>query len=217
MKVKNVVICAAGLGSRLGLDLPKCLVKVGSKRVIDYLLETLHDVPNIRMVVGFKENEVMEYVRSIRKDVVFVRNPNFRTTTNAYSLYLGSRDFSEPFMNIDGDMIINRKQFSHFVATIQKDSDLIGVTKSYTEDAVFVQLNGQNEVVRFSRDKISDLEWNGVAYFSKAKIRETGKYVYQELENYLPIKAVEIKTFEVDTPTDMDYVNSNLNEYLDEI
>src|SRR5690554_2474011 len=88
MKVKNVVICAAGLGSRLGLDTPKCLVKLGKHRLIYYLLETLKAVENISIVVGFKEEEVIEYVKSIREDVVFVRNPDYSTTTNSYSLHL---------------------------------------------------------------------------------------------------------------------------------
>lgn len=211
MKINNVVICAAGLGSRLGLDMPKCLVKVGTHRIIYYLLEVLKDVPNIRMVVGFKEEDVIDYVRSIRKDVIFVRNPHYQTTTNAYSLYLGSHDLKEPFMNIDGDMLISQAQFDYFVSNIQEKEDLIGVTKSYTQDAVFTELNENNQVVRFSRDKISNLEWTGIAYFSNAKIRKEGKYVYQELENYLPIKAIEIECFEIDTPEDMDYVTTRFD------
>ncbi len=210
MKINTVVICAAGLGSRLGLDMPKCLVKVGQHRIIYYLLQVLKDVPNIRMVVGFKEEEVIDYVRSLRKDVVFVRNANYQNTTNAYSLYLGSHDLTEPFMNIDGDMLISEEQFHYFVSNVKAGEDLIGVTKSYTQDAVFVGVNDKNEVVQFSRDKISNLEWTGIAYFSNAKIRQEGKYIYQELENYLPIKAIEIECFEVDTPEDMDYVTSRI-------
>ncbi len=213
MKVNNVIICAAGLGSRLGLDMPKCLVKVGTHRIIYYLLEVLKDVPNIRIVVGFKEEEVINYVRSIREDVVFVRNPNYQTTTNAYSLYLGSHDIKEPFMNIDGDMLISKTQFQYFVDNIKEGEDLIGVTKSYTQDAVFVGLNERNQVERFSRDKISDLEWTGISYFVNAKITKEGQYVYQELEKYLPINALEIECFEVDTPDDMDYVTNKLDRF----
>lgn len=215
MKVKNVVICAAGLGSRLGLDMPKCMVKVGPYRIIYYLLKVLKDVPNIRMVVGFKEEEVINYVRSIRKDVVFVRNSSYQSTTNAYSLYLGSHDLTEPFMNIDGDMLISKEQFQYFIDNIKEGEDLIGVTKSYTQDAVFVGLNENEQVERFSREKISDLEWTGVAYFANAKIRKEGKYIYQELENYLPVRALEIECFEIDTPEDMDYVTSRLDRIYD--
>lgn len=211
MKVKNAVICAAGLGSRLGLDTPKCLVKVGSYRIIDYILSVLNDVPNVRIVVGFKEEEVIKYVKSIRKDVVFVRNPDYMTTTNAYSLYLGSHDLQEPFINIDGDTLISQKQFDKFVNRIEEEKDLIGITKSYTEDAVYVKLNAQQEIVQFSREKVSDFEWTGLAYFAKARVEQNGKYVYQELEKFLPINTVEIEIFEIDTLEDMDYVLNNLD------
>lgn len=211
MKIKNAVICAAGLGSRLELDMPKCLVEVGGKMIIEYLLDVLKDVPNIRVVVGFKEEEVIKAVKSIRKDVVFVRNPNYQTTSNSYSLYLGSRDFAGPFLNIDGDMLISRTEFKKFENAIIENEDLIGVGHAYTEDAVFVELNDNNEVVRFSRDKISDLEWTGIAYFSKIKISKEGKYVYQELENKLPIRAYKVVCFEIDTPADLDYAQNNFH------
>ena len=209
MKVKNAVICAAGIGSRLELDMPKCLVEINGKRIIYYLLKALEDVPNVRVVVGFKEEEVIEYVRSIRKDVVFVRNQNYRSTTNSFSLYLGSKDFNAPFINIDGDNLITKENFQKFVDTIKPDQDLIGVTPSYTEDAVFAKLNDNNEIVEFSREPISNYEWTGVAYFAKTKIKKDGKYIYQELEDNLPIKACIIECFEVDTPQDLEYVSKN--------
>jgi choline kinase len=208
VKVDTVVICAAGLGSRLGLDTPKCLVKIGNHPLIYYLLKVLKDVKNVRMVVGFKEEEVINYVRSIRNDVLFIRNKNYMSTTNAYSLYLGSYDLKAPFMNIDGDMYIDQANFDKFCSSIHENEDLIGVTKSYTEDAVLVKVNEKNEVVAFSRDKISDLEWTGIAYFSNITISKEGKYVYQEIEKYLPVKAIEIECFEIDTPRDLEILSN---------
>jgi choline kinase len=209
MKVKNAVICAAGIGSRLELDMPKCLVEVNGHKIIYYLLKVLENVPNIRVVVGFKEDEVIDYVRSIRKDVVFVRNPDYRSTSNSYSLYLGSKDLQEPFINIDGDNLITRENFQKFVDAIIPDQELIGVTESFTEDAVFTRLDEQGNITEFSREKISNYEWTGLAYFAKIKIRKEGKYIYQELESQLPAKACIVECFEVDTPQDLEYVSRN--------
>jgi choline kinase len=211
MKIKNAIICAAGLGSRLGLDMPKCLVSIGNKPLIFHLLKALEGVPNIRVVVGFKEDEVIKYVKSIRPDVVFVRNLNYFSTTNAYSLFLGSHDLSEPFLNIDGDMYITKENLQLFDSKIVEGQDLIGVTKSYTEDAVFVLLDDQSRVIEFSREKISDFEWTGIAYFSNVKIQRDGKYVYQELEKVLPIKACEVVCYEIDTPKDLEFVTAKIS------
>jgi choline kinase len=210
MKFNNVVICAAGLGSRLGLNMPKCLVKLGNKPLIYHLLKALEDVPNIRIVVGFKEGEVIDYVQQIRKDVVFVRNPDYMTTSNSYSLYLGSRDLKEPFLNIDGDLFITRENLELFNNQIIEGKDLIGITRSYTEDAVYTVLNKQNEIVEFTREKKSDFEWTGLAYFATIKISKEGKYVYQEIEPKLPIKACEVECYEIDTPRDLEIVTNKL-------
>ena len=213
MKIKNAVICAAGLGSRLGLDMPKCLVHINNKPLIYYLLQALTEVPNVRVVVGFKENEVINMVKSIRKDVVFVRNPNYMSTTNAYSLYLGSHDLSEPFLNIDGDMYITKHNLELFDAQIEIGKNLVAVTKSYTEDAVYTEVDDKGMLQRFSREKISDLEWTGIAYFSSFKIKPNGGYVFQELESYLPIKTCNVECYEIDTPQDMEYVSNIINTF----
>jgi choline kinase len=211
MKVKNAVICAAGLGSRLGLDTPKCLVKLGKHRLIYYLLDILKDVENVRIVVGFKEEEVIEYVRNIREDVVFVRNPDYSSTTNSYSLYLGSHDLQEPFVTIDGDMIIDHKNFKIFVDAIDVNEDLIAITESKTEDAVFVKIDNNNLLTEFSREPISKFEWSGIAYFANFKVSKDGKYVYQEIEPHLPMKSVFIECWEIDTPGDLDLVMNEVS------
>ncbi len=206
MKVKNVVICAAGLGSRLGLDMPKCLVKLGKHRLIYYLLDILRDIENVRIVVGFKEEDVIDYVKSIREDVVFVRNPDYNTTTNSYSLHLGSHDLKDPFITIDGDMIIDPENFQHFVNAIDVNEDLIGLTKAKTEDAVFAKTDDNQNITAFSRKPISKYEWSGIAYFANFKVSENGQYIYQEIEPHLPIKSVLMECWEIDTPGDLDLV-----------
>ncbi len=211
MKIKNAVICAAGLGSRLGLDRPKCLVEMNDKPLIYYILDVLKDVENIRIVVGFKEEEVINTVRKIREDVIFVRNPDYQNTTNAYSLYLGSHDLNEPFINIDGDMYLEKIEFNKFLDSVIENENLIAYTRSYTEDAVNIRLNDKHQVVEFSREKISNYEWTGIAYFSNIKIAKEGKYVYQELEDKLPIKGVEIECYEVDTQKDLEVLYRKLN------
>ena len=211
MKIKNVVICAAGLGSRLGLDSPKCLVKLGKHRLIYYLLQILKDVENIRIVIGFKEEEVIEYVKGIREDVVFVRNPDYSTTSNSYSLYLGSHDLNEPFVTIDGDMIIDQENFQKFVDAIDINEDLIAVTEAKTEDAVFAKVDENNYITEFSRKPISKYEWSGVAYFANFKVSKDGQYIYQEIEPNLPIKSVQMECWEIDTPGDLDLVMNEVS------
>ena len=88
----TVVIAAAGIGSRLGMNLPKSLVEINGRTVLERLLtECLHDVADVRLVVGFRADEVMAHARSVRNDLVFVRNPAFRDTGVRHSFWLASR------------------------------------------------------------------------------------------------------------------------------
>ncbi len=210
--VKYAVICAAGMGSRLGLDIPKCMVDIGNKKLIDHLLDNLKEVENIRIVVGFKEQEVIRYVKNIRPDVVFVRNPSYNTTTNAYSLYLGSYDIGEPFINVDGDMILDPVSFKEFLKVCETaEEDIIGITKASTEDAVFVKIDDSGMVNQFSREPISKFEWCGIAFLKNIRMSIGGKYVYQEIEPHLPLRSAYVSCFEIDTPIDLDYANSNID------
>ncbi len=202
--VKNVVICAAGLGSRLELNMPKCLVEIGGRRLIEYQLDLLRDFENIHIVVGFMEEEVMKCVKRIRKDVVFVRNPDYRTTSNSHSLNLGARGFSEGYLTLDGDILIEEDEFKRFMAKANPRETLIGITESKTEDAVYVDFDPATGVIRdFRRSPKTAYEWTGIAVIAGIEIRPEVGYVFKNLERYLPLKAARVHCFEIDTPEDL--------------
>ena len=50
--VENIIIAAAGRGKRLGLGLPKCLVRVQNRAIIEYQLHLVRHIPHVRLVVG---------------------------------------------------------------------------------------------------------------------------------------------------------------------
>jgi choline kinase len=212
VKIKHAVISAAGLGSRLGLDMPKCLVELEGHSLIYYLLNLLGDVPDVRIVVGFKEQQVIDYVRAIRPDVTFVRNANYANSTNAYSLYLATRHLTEPYLSIDGDMYVEPESFFRFVDACSRHRNLIGISRSFTEEAVFVGLDEANErITEFRRSPPGEFEWCGIAYFSDLQVSPRAKYVYNEIEAMLPIAAETVDVFEIDTPQDLDYLYRNFN------
>lgn len=202
--IKHAVISAAGMGSRLGMNMPKCLVDIGDKKIIDYQLELLKDVEDVRIVVGFMEEKVIDYVRKIRDNVIFVRNPDYRTTTNSYSVYLATHNLIEPFLSIDGDLLIEESSFNNFISHCDGTESIIGITKSKTEEAVFTRLDEQGSyITEFFRQPVQPFEWSGIAYIKDIKIMQNGGYLYRELEKHLPLKAIEIDCYEIDTPEDL--------------
>ena len=70
--VEHVIIAVAGLGSRLGLGKPKCLVELEGRPIIEYQLKLLKNIPDIRIVIGFEEFEVINTIKKIRSDVTLL-------------------------------------------------------------------------------------------------------------------------------------------------
>jgi choline kinase len=197
----HAVISAAGLGSRLGLDMPKCLLEINHKTIIEYQLELLKDVEDVRIVVGFLEEQVIQKVRAVRNDAVFIRNPLFRTTSSAYSLHLATKDLRDPFLIMDGDLLIEPGSFRRFLRESTGRQSLVGVTQAKTEDAVFVTIQ-DHHIHKFHRAPRAEFEWCGVAYLSGIRINKDLNFIYEELERHCPLKCCEILCYEIDTPAD---------------
>ena len=210
--VKHAIIIMAGIGSRLGLDTTKGLVKVGEKRIVDYHLDRLKNVPDLRIVVGFQKEKVKEHVKKIRDDVKFVTNPDFRNTSTSYSVSLANKDLDEPYLLIIGDIVFNKEDFENFISNC-KNNSLVGITKSKTEDAIFAELNDENMVTKFQRDYPTDYEYAGITYVNNdVSITENDNYVVDALGKSLPLETISIESYEIDTKADLELAKKNLHK-----
>ena len=201
--IENAVISAAGIGSRLGLGIPKCLVEIGGKSLIAHQIDALSEVKNLRIVVGFREEAVIEEVLRYRRDAVFVRNPNFASTGNCASLYLASRDIKEKFLTIDGDLLFYKHDFHNFVANLG-DKEVVVLTPTATEEAISVELTEKgDQIASFRAGAVFDLEWSGIGYISNLGLAVyQNQFIYKFLETKLPLNYYQMKVFEIDTPAD---------------
>ena len=214
MKIKHAVICAAGLGSRLGKNMPKTLVNITEdKRIIDHQLELVKDFEIVSLVVGYKCEDVVDYVKDKREDLRIVHNPGFKNNSTAFSIDLATKDFDEPYVSIDGDLLINKKEFDNFVNSYDGKT-LLGITPAKTEDGVYVNLNENQEVISFQRQPKTDFEWANIACISKPVVMDKDEdYVYPQFIKHLPLKAFIIEhLYEVDTPGDYEVALANLDK-----
>lgn len=199
------VISAAGLGSRLGLNLPKCLVKLGGKTLIQRQLELLTSFKRVFIVVGFKEEEVMAEALKYRQNIIFVRNPDFATTTNTYSLSLAAKYILGKYLAIDGDVVIEPNDFSIFRQTDFFSKSVVCIKPAESEDCIYVTLsNDKRSVTGFSQFEESEFEWTGVALINGIEINpEVAGFLYRVLERNLPLTKYVLETYEIDTPGDL--------------
>lgn len=210
--VKHAVIAAAGLGSRLGMGKPKCLIEFSGITILEHQLGLLHDIEDVRVVVGFEEERVTALIKEIRSDVIIVRNPAYRTTTTLHSYAMGAEYLKENCLFMDGDILFQPSSFNSFVLACKKNESLIGITKAKTKDAVYTLSNDKSEIESFSRTVVTPLEWANIVWINPNKFANpVAISVYERLTAYLPLKSKEINSYEIDTREDMDNAITNLS------
>ena len=213
-KIRHAVICAAGLGSRLGKNMPKTLVDISEdKKIIDHQLDLVEDIKIVSLVVGYKCEQVVGYVKNKREDLRIIHNEGYENNSTAFSIDLATKDIPEPYISIDGDLLINKDEFKNFIESFDGNT-LLGITPQKTEDGVYVNLNENNEVISFQRQPKTQFEWANIACINKPVIIDKDKdYVYPQFEKHLPLKSFLIKNlYEVDTPNDLKLALANLDK-----
>ncbi|MFQ5929255.1 MAG: NTP transferase domain-containing protein [Acidobacteriota bacterium] len=105
----QAVILAAGVGSRLervSNGLPKCLLPVGGRPLIEHQLEALADVGvgKVLVVVGHQADEVRKTVGNRSE---YIENTRFETTNSLYSLWLARDWVKDPVVLLNCDLLFH--------------------------------------------------------------------------------------------------------------
>lgn len=206
--VAGVVIAAAGLGSRIGMGMPKCMIEIGGMTILSRLIKTLRShFPVIHLVIGYREEMVIKYCSIHHRDIVLVRNPDYFTTSTAYSLSKGAIHLPGKILYLDGDLLISRESLSRFLTAAKEKDILVGLTDAKSENAVFVHGEASGSFVQiseFSRDKRSKIEWANVLVAPHDLLVGAPGCVFERLVEYLPLKGHMIELSEVDTSDDLE-------------
>lgn len=109
----KALVLAAGIGQRLQPltnKLPKCLLEVGGKPLVDYYFTAFSKVgiDEVVYVVGHEAEMIKKRLGNLYFGVKvhYVQNPLYKTSGSAYSVSLAENEFTrEPFIISDGDML----------------------------------------------------------------------------------------------------------------
>lgn len=149
--VKRAVIMAAGLGNRMRPvtdTTPKPLIKVNGKRMIDTIVDALHEngIYEIYVVVGYKKEQFYEWVQD-KKGIRIIENNLYDQCNNISSLY-AAREHIEDAVILDGDQIIYNPEI------LKTDFTKSGYSCAWTDeetDEWLLSMDENNKVVQCSR------------------------------------------------------------------
>jgi HAD superfamily phosphoserine phosphatase-like hydrolase len=219
----SVVISAAGVGSRLGLGQTKSLIRLADKSLIETQLDQFVGVKDVRLVVGFQAQDLIDAALSQRRDLIFVFNHDYFHTKTGASLYHGSKHANEWIVAWDGDLLVHPDDIAQ---CLLGGETYVGVSQKTSEDTVFVKLDEQQHVVAFT-DGDGDYEWSGPACFHRSQVHFTSGHVYSLLEPLLPLPCKIIRARDIDTYEDykkaLDFVaswprgNANIHKYYERL
>lgn len=118
------VILAAGMASRLRPltdDRPKCLLRVGSKCILQRTVDSLvaAGISQIVVVTGYRGGMIRLFLEGNYPDTDFhfIENADYQTTNNIYSLWL-ARPYvaGHEFMLLDSDILFDGRIISRMLA-----------------------------------------------------------------------------------------------------
>ena len=164
----QVVVLAAGLGTRLGRPFPKPLTRLTNgetimERQLRSLREALSDSVRICIVVGFKHDLIMEAA----PDVLFAYNEEYDQTNTSKSLLKAltlSSAGGVAWMN--GDVVFDASLIEALAPRLEMDQSFVCVnTASVAEEEVKYSVDADGYIHRLSKTVVDGLgEAVGINY-----------------------------------------------------
>lgn len=206
---KSVVISSAGIGSRLGLGLTKALLQINGRSLISWQLELFKDVEDLRIVVGFQANDIIEEVLKYRADAIFIFNHLYFETKTGASFYLGAKDAGDEIIEWDGDLLVHPDDVKTILET---PGEFICYSDITSEDAVYCKTDEEGRVMAFSREN-GDYEWTGPACILKEHLTYSSNNVFNIFERVLPMKGIKVRAYDIDTYNDYKRVSDIIKHW----
>ena len=173
----QAIIMAAGKGSRLGNlteNLPKSLLKINGKRILDINIAMLHryGIWDITIVTGFQDEKIIEVTKGI-PGVTLIYNPFYEFTNVIGSYYMGMKQLHDDFVYLHADTICDTHIFEQL---LRSDGDIVLPvdTKPCDDEAMKVRLE-DGKIVEITKQmpvEVAAGEFIGIAKIKKNVIED---------------------------------------------
>lgn len=226
----KALILVAGLGTRLAPitdKYPKCMTEVvDGISIIHKQVENLKEngINDIAVVTGYKHDVLKEYLCSRFSGIHFIHSPNYNTTNNMYSAYIG-KDFigDDEFIMMNADVYFDSCILKRLIEFEEPDAIVVDIGTYREESMKVVEANGKLvqisknipptqslgcsiDIYKFSRQ-------GGSAFFNKCaeyidtrkELKLWSEVAINDIFSIIEVKACALngRWFEIDTYQDL--------------
>ena len=190
----KALILAAGIGKRLKANVPKILLKIGNKSLLERHYENLLNlgIKNIGIVIGYKSNQLTNFIKKIdiKKNIKIFRNSRYKLGS-IVSLVCAGKFFHTKgdLIFMDGDVFYDKKVLKKLINSKKKNCLLIDRQFEKGEEPVKVCIKN-NKIFDFGKIVNQDFDFQGesVGFFkfsnkSSIKLLEVAKIIMKSNKN----------------------------------
>jgi choline kinase len=162
----KAVILAAGQGMRLRPltnHLPKCLVQINRKPIMQHQLESLDSVGihSCVIVAGFREAQIRDYFGSTfaNVDITYVLNNSFQNTNNIYSLWTAREYLLDDIILMDGDVLFDFPLLADIVHNPYPNVVLVDTFQPHMNGTVVLPKEGFVSSMVLKSNQLTDFDY----------------------------------------------------------
>ena len=198
----KALILAAGVGKRLKANVPKILLKVGNKSLLERHYENLLNlgIKNIGIVIGYKSNQLTNFIKKIdiKKNIKIFRNSRYKLGS-IVSLVCAGKFFhiKGDLIFMDGDVFYDKKVLKKLINSKKKNCLLIDRQFEKGEEPVKVCIKN-NKIFDFGKIVNQDFDYQGesVGFFkfsnkSSLKLLHQSRKIMKSNKNLMYEEAIQ--------------------------
>lgn len=238
----KAIILAAGVGKRLypvTKTIPKCLLELGGKTLIERSLDALNEngIIDVVIVVGYLKEQIIDKLGNNYRDtkIRYVENTSYDKTGSMHSLLLAKDEIVDDFIHMDADLLFHPDILINLLGSDNENAILYGPLSgdSGEEVKVYVDNGFATNIGKYVKTKDKCIgEAVGIVKYSKKAIpalmaemeglflenhRSEHEDLTQRMCNKRIMRAIstgDLPWLEIDFPEDVDIAK---NEVLTEI
>jgi choline kinase len=180
--MKKVIILAAGLGTRirpLTNKIPKSLIKIRGKTIIEYQLEGLHanGIKDIVVVIGHLGHLIKEKLGNVVK---YVENKEYATSNSGYSLWLVRDEIKNGFVSLNSDLLFHSDILKKLLE--DESENALMIDKKLESDCDMMKVKMEGRLIKHMSKEMGLKEASGKAVGPAKFSKEGATYLIKMME-----------------------------------